>query len=113
MLVFALAFYRLETADPGQIPGLVTRLDALYFTMTTLLTIGFGDIHAERQTARALVLVQMVFNVAIIATAATTLNSRVRRQAEERAEARRAAEESASGAQREPRHPRRTHRNPT
>ena len=44
--------------------------------MTTLLTIGFGDIHAAGQAARALVLVQMVFNVVIIATAATTINSR-------------------------------------
>ncbi len=41
--------------------------------MTTLLTIGYGDIHAAGQAARALVLVQMVFNVAILATASTTL----------------------------------------
>lgn len=94
VLAFALSFYRLEIADPGQIPGLETRLDSLYFTMTTLLTVGFGDIHAAGQAARALVLVAMVFNVAVIATAATTISSRVRLHAEQRAEARRAAGES-------------------
>ncbi|MEP9362929.1 potassium channel family protein [Nocardioides sp. CN2-186] len=89
VLTFALAFYRLEIEDPDQIAGLTTRLDSLYFTMTTLLTIGFGDIHAEGQIARAVVLLQMVFNVAVIATGASTLTSRVRSNAQRRAEVRR------------------------
>jgi voltage-gated potassium channel len=94
VLVFALAFYRLATANPGQVVGLETRIDALYFTMTMLLTVGFGDIHAEGQAARVLVLIAMVFNVVVIATAVTTLSSRVRQQAELRAEARRTAQEA-------------------
>jgi hypothetical protein len=89
VLTFALAFDRLEIEDPTQITGLTTRLDSLYFTMTTLLTIGFGDIHAEGQLARGVVLLQMVFNVAVIATGASTLTSRVRMKAQHRAEARR------------------------
>ena len=108
ILAFALSFYRLELGDPGQIPGLETRLDSLYFTMTTLLTVGFGDIHAAGPIARGMVLVAMVFNVAVIATAATTINSRVRLHAEQRVEARRAAQESGTAAP----HGRRTHRNP-
>ena len=107
VLAFALAFYRLETAYPGQIPGIETRLDSLYFTMTTLLTVGYGDINAEGQTARGLVLVAMVFNVLVIATAATTLTNRVRLQAERRAEARRIARESGEEPQ-----ARRTQRKP-
>lgn len=106
ILAFALSFYRLEVTDPGQIPGIETRLDSLYFTMTTLLTVGYGDIHAAGQVARGLVLVAMVFNVAVIATAATTISGRVRLHAEQRAEARRAALESGTAQ------PRRTHRNP-
>jgi hypothetical protein len=85
VLAFALAFYRLEVANPGQIPGLETRVDALYFTMTTLLTVGYGDIHAAGQGARVLVIVAMVFNVAVIATAVTTISGRVRERAERRA----------------------------
>ena len=55
--------------------------DALYFTMTTLLTIGYGDIHATGQFARALVLVQMVFNVVILATGASTIGHQLRNRA--------------------------------
>lgn len=86
---FALIFYVMAKSDPGQIVGLDTRIDSLYFTMTTLLTIGYGDIHAEGQGARALVLVQMIFNVAILTTAATTLGHQVRSRATAKAEIRR------------------------
>lgn len=89
VLGFALGFFIMAERDPSQIVGLDTRVDALYFTMTTLLTIGYGDIHAQGQVARALVLVQMVFNVVIITTAGSTITSRVRTNAELRAEARR------------------------
>jgi hypothetical protein len=114
VLGFALGFYVMAERSPGQISGIDTRLDALYFTMTTLLTIGFGDIYAAGQAARALVLVQMVFNVVIIATAASTINSRVRSKAEIRAEERRAAIADGSLPERTSRRQaRRTHRNPT
>lgn len=110
VLGFALGFYSLEQHDPGQIEGLHTRVDALYFTLSTLLTVGYGDVHAVGQAARALVVVQMVFNVAVIATAASALTSRVRRVAASRAESRATREPSATGHRR---HGRRTHRNPT
>ncbi len=85
VLAFAIAFYLMAQRDPGQIDGLHTRVDSLYFTMTTLLTVGYGDIHAEGQTARVLVMVQMVFNVAILATASTTLTHQIRARANESA----------------------------
>ena len=81
VLGFALGFYLMVERSPDQIVGIETRLDALYFTMTTLLTIGYGDIHATGQFARALVLVQMVFNVAIIATGASTIGHQLRNRA--------------------------------
>ena len=86
-LVFALAFYVVEVRNPQQIDGLETRLDALYFTASTMLTIGYGDVHAAGQAARALVLLQMVFNVVFVAAAAGLLTSRVRRVATARVEA--------------------------
>jgi voltage-gated potassium channel len=89
VLVFALGFYVMEVHDPGQIPGLHTRLDALYFTMSTVLTVGYGDVHAEGQLARGVVLVQMVFDVVILAAAATTLSTRLRRTAASKAASRR------------------------
>ena len=89
VVTFALGFYILTEREPSQLVGLDTRLDSLYFTMTTLTTVGYGDIHASGQTARALVLVQMVFNVVFVATAATLLSAKIREAARERAEARR------------------------
>jgi hypothetical protein len=112
VLGFALGFYVMAERDPAQLPGLDTRVDALYFTMTTLLTIGYGDIHAAGQAARTLVLIQMVFNVVIIATAASTITTRIRTRAEVRAEAHRAAVADGSLPEHR-RQGRRTHRNPT
>jgi hypothetical protein len=88
VLGFALAFYVLELRDPGQIAGLATRIDALYFTMATVLTIGYGDVHAVGQAARALVLVQMVYNVAVITSGAGVLTTTLRQAAEARIERR-------------------------
>lgn len=113
VLGFALGFYILAQRSPDQIVDLHTRIDALYFTMATLLTIGYGDVHAAGQTARTLVLIQMVFNVVIVATAASTISTRIRTQAEKRVEERRAAEADGSLPPPRRRHGRRTHRNPT
>ncbi len=88
VLVFALTFYLLEDRNPGQVPGLETRVDALYFAMTTLLTVGFGDIHAQGQVARVLVIVQLVFNGVFLAAAANVASARVRTVVEARAQAR-------------------------
>ena len=69
IVVFALADFTVATLHDGQFVGLETRTDALYFTLATLLTVGFGDVHAAGQLARALVSIQMVFNVLMLATA--------------------------------------------
>ena len=85
VVVFSHAFYVMEKQDPSAFVGLVTRLDSLYFATTTLVTVGTGDVHAAGQTARALVLVQMVFNVVFVASTATLLTSRIREVAVVRA----------------------------
>ena len=84
VLGFAVAFYLLDREVPEQFSGLETRTDALYFTMSTLTTVGYGDVLAVGQAARALVLVQMLFNVVVIATAASVLGARLRAVADER-----------------------------
>lgn len=58
-----------------QFVGLATKTDALYyFALTTLTMVGFGDVHAAGQLARALVIVQLLFNVVVLASAARVLS---------------------------------------
>ncbi|MEU4572807.1 ion channel [Nonomuraea sp. ATR24] len=76
--LFALADYGVAVWGENEFAGLRTRTDALYFAVSTLATVGFGDVHAQGQVARALVLAQMVFNLVVLATAATLLTRRLR-----------------------------------
>ena len=63
VVVFAYVYLVLETRSPGELPGLVTHMDGLYFTVTMLTTVGFGDISPMGQPARAVATAQMVFNL--------------------------------------------------
>lgn len=70
---FAGVYFVLQSSSPGQFTGLATRLDALYFALSVLATTGFGDVHASGQMARALVALQMVFNLAFLGSALASL----------------------------------------
>ncbi|WP_214324186.1 potassium channel family protein [Nonomuraea sediminis] len=73
VVVFALADYFVAHWGNGEFVGLITRTDALYFAVSTLVTVGFGDVHAEGQIGRGLVMIQMVFNVVVLAAAFSLL----------------------------------------
>lgn len=68
LLAFAMADYLIAWSDPSEFDGLETRTDALYFALSTLLTVGYGDVHAEGQLARGVVIGQMAFNIVVLAT---------------------------------------------
>jgi voltage-gated potassium channel len=76
-LLFALSYSAIDATNPDQIEGLVTRLDALYFSISTTATVGFGDVHATGQLARAIVTIQIIFNLVVVATAASVLGRAV------------------------------------
>ena len=44
----------------------MTRTDALYFTMTTFTTTGFGDITARSEGTRLIVTVQMLLDLIVL-----------------------------------------------
>ena len=67
-MAFSLAFFLLELVSPGQIADLHTRTDALYFTLSTMATVGYGDVHAEGQVARALVSAVIAFDIVVVAS---------------------------------------------
>lgn len=79
--MFALGFFALNEADPDQFASLDTKTDALYFALSTLATVGFGDVHAEGQLARGLVALQIAFNVVVVATSVTLLTAQIRERA--------------------------------
>lgn len=83
LALFALTYLAIS-GHPGQIVGMKTPLDALYFTMTTLMTIGFGDIAAQGQLARGTVLVQMFFSVLVLSASVRLLQSLTRAMTRER-----------------------------
>jgi voltage-gated potassium channel len=73
VVVFAFVDYLLATTDPGQFSGLETKTDGLYFAVTTLATVGYGDVHATGQLARGVVTAQQLYNLAVIATGVSVL----------------------------------------
>jgi hypothetical protein len=70
VMMFSLTFYLVNHVAPDQITGLETRTDALYFTLSTMATVGYGDVHAEGQLARVLASSLIVFNVVVVASLA-------------------------------------------
>jgi len=74
MLIFGFSsVYLAVNRNVGQFEGMETRVDALYFTVTTLSTVGFGDIHATGQSARLLVTLQILFDLSLLAVSVRLL----------------------------------------
>ncbi len=57
------ALYESMSNRHGNFSGLNNKVDAVYFTVTTLSTVGFGDIHATSRIARLIVSFQIIFNL--------------------------------------------------
>ncbi len=66
ILLFATAYYLMGHSDASSFTGPLSRTDALYFTVTIFSTVGFGDISARAETARLVVTVQMLLDLAIL-----------------------------------------------
>ncbi|MCX2922312.1 potassium channel family protein [Streptomyces sp. NEAU-W12] len=73
ILVFATTYQALAQR-PGELVGLDTRLDALYFTLVTLATIGYGDITPHGQAARMVAILQIFYTFVFLTAAATALS---------------------------------------
>jgi hypothetical protein len=86
VVAFALGYVAMSRHDPSSFNEDLTRTDALYFTLTTLATVGYGDIHARTQSARVVVMVQMVFNVTVIGVSVRLILGAARRGALSRRE---------------------------
>jgi voltage-gated potassium channel len=57
------ALYESMSMRQGNFSGIDNKVDAGYFTVTTLSTVGYGDIHATGRSARLIVTFQIIFNL--------------------------------------------------
>jgi voltage-gated potassium channel len=73
LLLFSVVHYLLDRAAPGSYTEPMTRLDALYFSVTMFSTVGFGDIAPVSQVARVTTMLQMLANLIFLGTVARVL----------------------------------------
>lgn len=85
MALFAITYYALAR-DPGEFSGLESRTDALYFTVVTLGTVGYGDVHPVGDAAKVVTMVQIVFDLVVVALLVSFLTAEVRQRVVQRIE---------------------------
>jgi membrane-associated HD superfamily phosphohydrolase len=61
--MFALTYAAMSVSNAESFTEVLTKSDAIYFTVTTLSTTGFGDIAAKSPTARWVVTAQMLVDL--------------------------------------------------
>ena len=79
LLLFASTYFVMERASAANFTQPLTRTDALYFSVTVFATVGFGDITAKSETARVVLIVQMLADLALLGAGARVLLGAVRR----------------------------------
>lgn len=66
LVLFAATYALLSQARPAAFTEPMSRTDALYFTVTVLATVGFGDISPESPAARIVVTLQMIADLLLL-----------------------------------------------
>lgn len=69
LLIFGFASVHYLLALDGQFRGLETKIDAVYFTVVTIGTVGYGDITPIGQGARVAVTLQILFTLTVVGAA--------------------------------------------
>lgn len=73
VVLFSVVYFLMAGNQPEAFTQPLTRLDALYFTVTVLTTVGFGDIVARTEPARALATIQMLADLLLLGLGARVL----------------------------------------
>lgn len=79
IVVFAGGYVGLETAVPGSFTQPLDKTAALYFTIVTLGTVGFGDIAPVSSAARLVVSSQILLDLVLIGVLVRLLTGAARR----------------------------------
>lgn len=78
LVVFAATYYEMAQASASNFSQPLTRVDALYFTITTFATVGFGDVAPTTQLARVVVTAQVVVDLIVIGAGLRVLTGAVK-----------------------------------
>ena len=86
LVLFASTYFLMERASAASFTQPLTRTDALYFTVTVFSTVGFGDITAKSETARVVLIIQMLADLAFLGAGVRVLLGAVSRGRERRSD---------------------------
>jgi hypothetical protein len=78
VVLFASTYYVMTKQNPAAFSSRLTRTDSLYFTVTVLSTVGFGDLVPVTETARVIVMTQMIGDLILIGAGVRVLTGAVR-----------------------------------
>jgi hypothetical protein len=73
VVAFATTYVAMSEASPGSFTQPMDKIGALYFAMTTLATVGYGDIAPVTHTARLVVTLQMAGDLVVLAVSSRLL----------------------------------------
>ncbi|NMO93754.1 potassium channel family protein [Actinomycetospora sp. TBRC 11914] len=79
IVLFAATYLRWSEGTPGAFSEHLSRVDALYFTVTVFATVGFGDITALSPGARIVVTLQMVGDLLLLGLVVNAMLTTARR----------------------------------
>jgi Ion channel len=86
LLLFASTYFVMERNSAASFTQPLTRTDALYFTVTVFSTVGFGDITAKSETARIVLIVQMLADLLFLGAVLRVLLGAVQRGRQRRSQ---------------------------
>lgn len=77
---FSFSYLSMSVNDPAAFDEPLGHTDALYFTLTTVTTVGFGDVAPKTEAARGLVIGQMVIDFVLIGVGVRLLSLETKRR---------------------------------
>ena len=66
VILFAIVYVSMAGADPANFSVQLSRSASLYFTITVLSTVAFGDIVPKTDAARLVVSLQMLLDIVVL-----------------------------------------------
>ncbi len=86
IVVYASTYVSISQASPGSFSETIDKTSALYFTVVTLGTVGYGDIAPVTSGARMAVSSQVMFDLVLIAVVVRLLTGAAKRSLDRRSE---------------------------